>query len=182
MQIIDTVLDDVKILEPKVYGDDRGFFLESWNRSVFDAAGLPTHFVQDNHSRSAQGVLRGLHFQLDQPQGKLVRVTAGAVYDVAVDLRKSSSQFGQSVGVVLSAENKRLLWVPPGFAHGFYVITESADFQYKCTDYYAPESERSLLWNDPALDIEWPLVEGQLPQLAAKDAAGQALADIDVFE
>ena len=182
MQIIDTALDDVKIIEPRVFGDDRGFFLESWNRAAFEAAGLPGKFVQDNHSRSSQGVLRGLHYQLKQPQGKLVRVTVGEVYDVAVDMRRSSAQFGKWVGVVLSAENKRQLWVPPGFAHGFYVMSASADFQYKCTDYYAPESERSLLWNDPAVGIEWPLVDGQPPQLADKDAAGQVFADCDAYD
>jgi dTDP-4-dehydrorhamnose 3,5-epimerase len=182
MQIVDTSLDDVKILEPQLFGDDRGFFMESWNQQKFEKAGLPTQFVQDNHSRSSQGVLRGMHFQIRQPQGKLVRVTEGEVFDVAVDMRQSSKQFGQWVGVVLSASNHRQLWVPPGFAHGFYVMSSSADFQYKCTDYYAPEHERSLLWNDPEVGIEWPLVDGLPPSLADKDAAGQLFADIDVYE
>lgn len=181
MQIIDTALDGVKLLEPKVFGDDRGFFMESWNRRVFEDHGLPVDFVQDNHSRSTQGVLRGLHYQITQPQGKLVRVTAGEVYDVAVDMRRSSPQFGQWVGVLLSETNRRQLWVPPGFAHGFYVVSASADFQYKCTEFYAPEHERSLLWNDPALGIEWPLVNGAPPQLAAKDAKASALDHCDTY-
>ncbi len=181
MQIIDTALKDVKILEPKVFGDERGFFLESWNRQLFADNALPTEFVQDNHSRSQQGVLRGLHYQIKNPQGKLVRVTQGEVYDVAVDMRKSSPQFGQWVGVSLSESNRRQLWVPPGFAHGFYVVSASADFQYKCTDYYAPEHERSLLWNDPAVGIEWPLVADAEPVLAAKDAAALSLANCDYY-
>jgi len=181
MQIVDTALDDVKIIEPSVFGDDRGFFMESWNLQKFEDAGLPTHFVQDNHSRSAQGVLRGMHFQIKHPQGKLVRVSAGEVFDVAVDMRSSSPQFGQWVGVVLSATNHRQLWVPPGFAHGFYVMSDSADFQYKCTDIYAPEYERSLRWDDPTVGIEWPLVNGKAPSLAAKDAEGQLFTDIDTF-
>ncbi|MFK7993453.1 MAG: dTDP-4-dehydrorhamnose 3,5-epimerase [Granulosicoccus sp.] len=181
MQIIDTSLADVKILEPKVFGDERGFFLESWNQKLFADNGLPSQFVQDNHSRSQQGVLRGLHYQIKNPQGKLVRVTQGEVFDVAVDMRKSSAQFGQWVGVLLSETNRRQLWVPPGFAHGFYVVSASADFQYKCTDYYAPEHERSLLWNDPAVGIEWPLKEGSAPVLAAKDAAGLELDQCDYY-
>lgn len=182
MQIIDTSLESVKLLEPRVFGDDRGFFLESWNQSLFEQHGLPTHFVQDNHSRSAQGVLRGLHYQIKQPQGKLVRVTQGEVFDVVVDMRRSSQQFGQWFGVQLSESNKRLLWVPPGFAHGFYVVSESADFQYKCTEYYAPEHERSLLWSDPQVGVEWPIIKGTQPLLAAKDVAGTALADCDYFD
>lgn len=181
MQIVDTAIDGVKILEPKVFGDERGFFLESWNQQVFADNALPTHFVQDNHSRSAQGVLRGLHYQIKNPQGKLVRVTSGEVFDVAVDMRQSSPQFGQWVGVLLSASNHRQLWVPPGFAHGFYVVSESADFQYKCTDYYSPEYERSLAWNDPTVGVEWPIINGTEPVLAAKDAAGLALAQCDTF-
>lgn len=182
MQVIDTSLTDVKIIEPRVFGDDRGFFLETWSEAAFSSAGLPINFVQDNHSRSAQGVLRGLHYQLKHPQGKLVRCTAGEVFDVAVDMRKSSEQFGQWFGVVLSAENKRQLWVPPGFAHGFYVMSEMADFQYKCSDIYAPDYERSLLWNDPAVGIEWPLIADAETQLAEKDAAASLLADADTFD
>ena len=182
MQIIDTALDPVKIIEPKVFGDDRGFFLESWNKQLFEENGLPSHFVQDNHSRSSQGVLRGLHYQLKNAQGKLVRVTSGEVFDVAVDMRKSSPQFGQWMGVLLSESNKRQLWVPPGFAHGFYVVSESADFQYKCTDYYSPEHERSLMWNDPTVGVEWPIIEGTEPLLAAKDAAGLPIEQCDTFD
>lgn len=182
MQVLDTTLNDVKIIEPRVFGDDRGFFLETWSEAAFSDAGLPVNFVQDNHSRSAQGVLRGMHYQIKHPQGKLVRCTAGEVFDVAVDMRKSSKQFGQWFGVVLSAENKRQLWVPPGFAHGFYVMSDTADFQYKCSDIYAPEYERSLLWNDPEVGIEWPIVNGVDTQLAAKDEAASLLSDADVFD
>ena len=182
MQIIDSGLDGVLIIEPAVFGDERGFFLESFNRRAFERAGLPTTFVQDNHSRSARGVLRGLHYQLQNAQGKLVRVTDGAVYDVAVDVRRDSASFGRWIGVELSAANKRQLWVPPGFAHGFLTLSDSADFQYKCTDYYAPEHERTLLWNDPAIGIGWPLESAHPPRLAAKDAAGVPLAEADVFE
>jgi len=181
MQIVDTAIDEVKILEPRVFGDERGFFLESWNQQVFADNQLPTHFVQDNHSRSAQGVLRGLHYQIKNPQGKLVRVTRGEVFDVAVDMRRSSPHFGQWVGVHLSASNHRQLWVPAGFAHGFYVVSESADFQYKCTDYYSPEHERSLMWNDPKVGVDWPIIEGTEPVLAAKDAAGLAFDQCDTF-
>jgi len=181
MQVIDTTLDDVKIIEPRVFGDDRGFFLETWSESAFKDAGITAKFVQDNHSRSAQGVLRGLHYQIKHPQGKLVRCTSGEVFDVAVDMRQSSKQFGQWFGVVLSAQNKRQLWVPPGFAHGFYVMSETADFQYKCSDIYAPDFERSLLWNDPTVGIEWPLVAGVDTQLAAKDEAAKLLVDADKF-
>ena len=182
MQIIDTALADVKIIEPQVFGDERGFFLESYNQDRFAEAGIPSVFVQDNHSRSGQGVLRGLHYQLKNTQGKLVRVTHGEVYDVAVDMRKSSPQFGQWTGVILSEANKRMFWVPPGFAHGFYVMSELADFQYKCTDYYAPEHERSLLWNDSDVGVEWPILEGTEPQLSAKDKDGEALHTIDAFD
>ena len=181
MQIIDTALADVKILEPKVFGDERGFFLESWNKQFLADNGLPSEFVQDNHSRSQQGVLRGLHYQIKNPQGKLVRVTQGEVYDVAVDMRQSSAQFGQWVGVALSESNKRQLWVPPGFAHGFYVVSQSADFQYKCTDYYAPEHERSLLWNDEQVGAEWPIADGQAPVLAAKDADALTFENCDYY-
>ena len=180
MQIIDTQLEGVKIIEPRVFGDSRGFFLESWNQQAYEAAGLPTHFVQDNHSRSTQGVLRGLHFQVRQPQGKLVRVTNGEVFDVAVDIQPTSATYGQWVGVHLSASNHRQFYIPPGFAHGFYVISETADFQYKCTDYYAPVYERSLRWNDPVIGIEWPLVNGEPPRLSDKDADCAFLENLDV--
>jgi dTDP-4-dehydrorhamnose 3,5-epimerase len=180
MKIIDTAISDLKILEPKVFGDERGFFLETWNANAFAELGLDLKFVQDNHSRSAHGILRGLHYQIRNPQGKLVRVTSGQVFDVAVDLRSKSPTFGQHVGVLLSAENKRLFWVPPGFAHGFYVMSESADFVYKCTEYYTPEFERSLLWNDPSLNIEWPIGNNP-PTLSAKDQAGLLLANAEVF-
>jgi dTDP-4-dehydrorhamnose 3,5-epimerase len=174
-------IPDVLILEPKVFGDARGFFYESFNaRDFAQATGLDVQFVQDNHSKSAQGVLRGLHYQIEHPQGKLVRVTQGEVFDVVVDLRRSSATFGQWVGAHLSADNHRQLWVPPGFPHGFVVLSQSAEFLYKTTDYWYPEHERSLLWNDPELGIDWPL-EGP-PQLAAKDQAGQWLRDADVFE
>ena len=180
MKVTPTSLEGVVIIEPKVFGDARGFFYESFNQKSFNAAtGLSETFVQDNHSRSVMGVLRGLHYQIQHPQGKLVRVTQGEVYDVAVDLRRSSPQFGQWVGVVLSAENKRQLWVPPGFAHGFVVTSESAEFLYKTTDYWYPEHERSLLWNDPGVGIDWP-IHGE-PQLAVKDAAGKPLAQAEVF-
>ena len=181
MKLIETAISDVKILEPKVFGDERGFFLESWNANTFAALGLDLQFVQDNHSRSRQGILRGLHYQLQNPQGKLVRVTQGAVFDVAVDIRRSSPTFGQWVGVELSASNHRMLWIPAGFAHGFYVLSESADFQYKCTDFYNPAAEKSILWNDSDLNIPWPLVNGQAPQLSAKDAQGTVFAQAEVF-
>ncbi|HPE59432.1 MAG TPA: dTDP-4-dehydrorhamnose 3,5-epimerase [Thiolinea sp.] len=182
MNIIETTLPGVLILEPKVFGDERGFFLESWNRQTFATRGLDLDFVQDNHSRSRQGILRGLHYQLHTPQGKLVRVTAGRVFDVAVDIRRSSPHFGQWTGVELSADNHRMLWVPEGFAHGFYVMSESADFLYKCTQLYAPELERCIRWDATEIGIDWPLVDGQPPQLSAKDAAGPSLADAEVFD
>ena len=176
-----TAIPDVLVLEPKVFGDARGFFYESFNaRDIAQATGVDAQFVQDNHSKSGQGVLRGLHYQIQHPQGKLVRVVQGKVFDVAVDLRKSSPTFGRSVGVQLDADNHRQLWVPPGFAHGFVVLSESAEFLYKTTDYWYPQHERSLLWNDPALGIEWPI--DFVPQLAAKDAAGKLLKDADLFD
>ncbi len=176
-----TALPEVLILEPKVFGDARGFFYESFNAREFaEATGLDVAFVQDNHSKSARGVLRGLHYQIQHPQGKLVRVIDGDVFDVAVDLRKSSPTFGKHVGVHLTAENNRQLWVPPGFAHGFVVLSETAQFLYKTTDYWYPAHERSLLWNDPALGIDWPF--DFEPQLAAKDAAAKLLADADLFD
>jgi dTDP-4-dehydrorhamnose 3,5-epimerase len=180
LKITATAIPDVLVLEPRVYGDSRGFFLESFNAAAFAlATGVVADFVQDNHSRSSQGVLRGLHYQLQQPQGKLVRVVSGAVFDVAVDIRKSSPTFGRWVGVELTENNRRQLWVPPGFAHGFVVMSESADFLYKTTDYYAPQHERAIAWNDPAIGIEWPA--GMQPRLSAKDMAAVALADAQVF-
>jgi len=179
MQITASALPDVKLVEPRVFGDERGFFFESWNRRTLADAGIDVDFVQDNHSRSRQGVLRGLHYQVEHAQGKLVRVSEGEVFDVAVDLRRSSATFGKAVGVMLSAANKRMLWIPPGFAHGFLVISDAAEFLYKATDYYYPEHERTLLWSDPALAIAWPLT-GE-PTLAAKDAAGRPLADAELY-
>ncbi len=180
MKAIPTALPGVMVIEPRVFGDARGFFFESWNRRAFaEAVGRDVEFVQDNHSPSERNVLRGLHYQLRQAQGKLVRVAAGEVYDVVVDLRRSSPTFGKWVGERLSAENRRMLWVPPGFAHGFLVLSERAEFLYKTTDYYAPEHERSLLWNDPALGIDWPL-DGP-PLLKPKDAAGTPLAQAETF-
>jgi dTDP-4-dehydrorhamnose 3,5-epimerase len=173
-------LPDVKVIEPTVFGDERGFFLESWNARAFAETGLDADFVQDNHSRSAKRVLRGLHYQLAQPQGKLVRVISGRAWDVVVDIRRSSPQFGQWFGIELSAGNKTLLWVPPGFAHGFLALEDDTDFLYKCTDFYAPEDERTLLWSDPAIGIEWPL-NGLEPTVSAKDAAGVRLADAEVY-
>ncbi|MDR0247324.1 MAG: dTDP-4-dehydrorhamnose 3,5-epimerase [Burkholderiales bacterium] len=179
MNIIDTAIPDIKILEPRVFSDARGFFFESWNRKTLAAAGLDLDFVQDNHSRSTKNVLRGLHYQIQHAQGKLVRVIVGEVFDVAVDLRRRSPTFGRWVGVTLSAENKRMLWVPPGFAHGFVVRSEVAEFLYKTTDYWHAEHERTLLWNDPTLAIEWELSEA--PILASKDAAGVLLKDAEVY-
>lgn len=182
MMVIETAIPGLLILEPKVFGDTRGFFLESWNQRAFNqAVGHAVSFVQDNHSRSSQGVLRGLHYQLEQTQGKLVRVTHGRVFDVAVDVRAGSSTFGQHVAVELSGENQRQFWIPPGFAHGFLVLSESADFLYKTTDYYHPASDQSLLWNDPAVGIAWPL-EGLTPQLSAKDLIGKPLSGIRPLE
>lgn len=180
MNVVETSLPGVVILEPKVYGDDRGFFYESFNARTFkQATGLERNFVQDNHSRSQKGVLRGLHYQLVDTQGKLVRVTAGEVLDVAVDIRRSSPNFGQWVGVRLSAQNHRQLWVPEGFAHGFVVLSEYAEFLYKTTDYYQPSAERCIAWNDPTLSIDWQLTE--TPQLSVKDQAGKRLVEADLF-
>jgi dTDP-4-dehydrorhamnose 3,5-epimerase len=181
VKIIETSIPDVKIIEPKVFGDERGFFLETFRDDWFRENVADVTFVQDNHSKSAQGILRGLHYQTQQTQGKLVRVTQGEVYDVAVDMRQSSPTFGQSVGVLLSAENKKQLWVPAGFAHGFYVTSKSAEFVYKCTDYYAPAFEQSLLWNDSELNIEWPLINGAQPLLSAKDAEAELFKDSIYF-
>lgn len=181
MQIQTTTLPGVLIIEPTVFGDDRGYFYESFNQKRFaELTGITRNFVQDNHSKSAKGVLRGLHYQIQQAQGKLVRVTSGEVFDVAVDIRKSSPTFGQWVGVILSATNKRQLWIPEGFAHGFVVTSDNAEFLYKTTDYWAPEFERSIMWNDPAIGIDWPL-DGE-PLLSGKDKAGALLASADVFD
>ena len=181
MKVTPTAIPDVLIIEPKVFGDTRGFFYESFNGRAFDeAVGRHVEFVQDNHSRSSKGVLRGLHYQIQQPQGKLVRVARGAVFDVAVDVRKSSPTFGKWVGVELSEDNHRQLWVPPGFAHGFLVLSQTADFLYKTTEYYAPEHERCIAWNDPVIGIEWPHL-AQAPVLSAKDQQGVQLGDADVF-
>lgn len=180
MLAIPTALPGVLILEPKVFGDERGFFFESYNRKAFrEATGLDVEFVQDNHSKSARGVLRGLHYQVQHPQGKLVRVTQGTVFDVAVDIRRSSPTFGKYMGIELSAENKRQIWIPPGFAHGFLVLTEMAEFLYKTTDYYAPQYECCIRWDDPSIGIRWP-VQGA-PRLSAKDSAGASLARVETF-
>lgn len=182
MNVTATKIPDVLIFEPKVFGDARGFFMESFNSKVFDeAVGRHVDFVQDNHSKSSKGVLRGLHYQIQQAQGKLVRVASGVVFDVAVDIRKSSATFGQWVGVELSGDNHRQLWVPPGFAHGFLVLSETADFLYKTTDYYAPPHERCILWNDSSIGIEWPDI-GMEPKLSEKDKIGDALRTAPVFE
>jgi dTDP-4-dehydrorhamnose 3,5-epimerase len=179
MKVIQTTLPDVLLLEPRVYGDARGFFMESYNKRVFAELGLAVEFVQDNHSRSGRNVLRGLHYQIVQPQGKLVRVVRGAVFDVAVDLRRSSPTFGRWEGVELSEDNKRMLWIPPGFAHGFLVLSESADFLYKTTDFYAPEHERCIRWDDADIGIAWPLL-GE-PILSTKDRQGKRLREAEVY-
>ncbi|MCC6073363.1 dTDP-4-dehydrorhamnose 3,5-epimerase [Massilia sp. GCM10020059] len=180
MKVTPTSMPEVLVFEPTVFGDDRGFFYESYNARQFSQmTGLSVNFVQDNHSRSAKNVLRGLHYQIRQPQGKLVRVVSGAIFDVVVDIRASSPFFGRWVGVELSAENRRQLWVPPGFAHGFVVTSDNAECLYKTTDYWSPEHERSILWNDPALAIEWPL--SGTPMLSGKDSQGKLLADAEVF-
>ena len=178
MKVIDTKNPDVKIIEPTVFGDERGFFMETWNQKRFEelVTGKPTQFVQDNHSKSKKGILRGLHYQTENTQGKLVRVVSGEVFDVAVDIRKGSPTFGQWVGEYLSAENKRQLWVPEGFAHGFYVTSEEAEFVYKCTNYYDPQSELTILWNDEEISINWPIVNG--PILSEKDRVGMLLANL----
>ena len=182
MNIIPTDIPGPVIIEPKIFGDDRGFVMETYQKRNFAAAGLPTDFAQDNHSGSRKGILRGLHYQLVKPQGKLVRVVVGEVYDVAVDLRRSSPYFGRWVGLRLSAENKRIFWVPPGFGHAFYVLSDWAEFLYKATDFYAPEGERTILWNDPQIGIDWPLLNGQPPLVSAKDAAGRPLNQAETFE
>ncbi len=182
MRCIATPLPGLQLLEPAVYGDERGFFLESWNAQVFHSLGIDASFVQDNHSSSRQGILRGLHYQTEHTQGKLVRAVRGSIYDVVVDLRQSSPTFGQWYGVELSAANKHMLWVPPGFAHGFYVTTEEAEMVYKCDSYYAPEHEVTLAWDDPTLAIDWPLVEGVKVQLSAKDREGLSFDEVPKFD
>ncbi len=170
------------ILEPRIFVDERGFFMETWNQKIFSRIGIPGTFVQDNHSKSAQGTLRGLHYQIQQPQGKLVRVTNGAVYDVAVDIRRSSPTFGRWVARTLTAENKLMMWVPPGFAHGFYVLSTEAEFTYKCTDFYAPKYERTIRWSDEDIGIDWPIPNGSAPLLSPKDAGGVAIGAAEVFD
>jgi dTDP-4-dehydrorhamnose 3,5-epimerase len=174
-------IPDVVLMEPEVFGDHRGFFMETFRQDEFDKNVVPARFVQDNHSSSVQGTLRGLHYQIRHPQGKLVRVISGTVFDVAVDLRKSSAFFGKWTGATLSAENKTMLWIPPGFAHGFYVLSPEAEFIYKCTDFYAPEHERSLLWNDPTVAVQWPIIPGSSPLLSQKDKDGLPLETTEVF-
>lgn len=182
MEFERTTIPDVLVLQPKVFGDERGFFMETFRADDFAASGIPGSFVQDNHSGSQQGILRGLHYQIRQAQGKLVRAVVGEIFDVVVDLRRSSPTFGRWVGVLLSAKNKKQLWIPPGFAHGFYVLSEWAEAVYKTTDYYAPEWERSLLWNDPALGIEWPLLDRRPPVLSEKDSHGKLLSEAELFD
>ena len=181
MEFVPTRLPEVILIKPRVFGDERGFFLETWQEKGFAAAGIDAHFVQDNHSHSVRRTLRGLHFQIQQPQGKLVRVAQGAVFDVAVDMRRSSPRFGQWVGVELSSENHHMLWVPPGFAHGYLALSERAEFLYKCTDYYAPQYERAVRWDDPAIGVAWPLAKGAAPTLSSKDALAPLLAEAETF-
>lgn len=181
MKCLNTEIPDVKMIIPDVHGDERGYFKEVWNARQFAEHGLHLNFVQDNQSRSSRGILRGLHYQIRQPQGKLVGILKGAVFDVVVDLRRSSSTFGRWIGKTLLAEEHTLLWVPPGFAHGFYVISETAELAYKCTDFYAPEHERTLLWDDPDLNIDWPLEKGTTPRLSAKDARGARFHEVEYF-
>ena len=177
-----TDIPDVLIFQPRVFGDERGFNMEAFRSDLFAASGITGPFLQDNHSGSQQGVLRGLHYQIRQTQGKLVRAIVGEIFDVAVDLRRSSVTFGHWVGAMISAKNKKQIWVPPGFAHGFYVLTEWAELLYKVTDYYAPEWERSILWNDPTLNIQWPLLEGRAPLLSKKDSQGRLFSEAELFE
>lgn len=181
MEFIPTHIPDVVLIKPKVFGDPRGYFLESWQEARFAAAGLPLHFVQDNHSRSSQWILRGLHYQIQHTQGKLLRVTRGAIFDVAVDMRRSSPTFGRWVGVELNDTNHHMLWVPPGFAHGFLTLSDDVDFLYKCTDVYSPQHDRAVRWDDPQIGIEWPLPAGVAPLLSAKDSVAPSFADADTF-
>jgi dTDP-4-dehydrorhamnose 3,5-epimerase len=182
MEVVETALAGVRLLGPRVFRDDRGFFLESWNARTFAALGLALDFVQDNHSRSARGTLRGIHYQVERPQGKLVRVVRGRVYDVAVDLRRSSPTFGQWFGTELSEDNHHQLWVPPGFGHAFYVMSDTADFLYKCTEFYEPGLDRALRWDDPTLAIDWPIPAGETPVLSGKDLAAPLLADAELYD
>jgi len=174
-------IPDIILIQPRVFGDHRGFFMETFRDDEFRKNVVDITFVQDNHSKSTQSILRGLHYQIKQPQGKLVRVISGEVFDVAVDIRKSSPFFGKWAGTNLSAENKKMLWIPPGFAHGFYVLSSDAEFTYKCTDYYAPENERSIQWNDPSIAIDWPIIPGTSPILSQKDEEGSTLENVEVF-
>lgn len=182
MRFSSTAIPGVILIEPEVFADERGFFLESWRRNEFAAAGIDAEFVQDNHSRSVQGTLRGLHYQIRQPQGKLVRVTVGEVFDVAVDIRRGSPTFGHWIGETLSAVNFRMLWVPPGFAHGFFVLSDAAEFHYKCTAYYAPELERSIRWDDPEIGIDWPIAKYVQPLVSARDRDASPLSESDLLE
>jgi dTDP-4-dehydrorhamnose 3,5-epimerase len=177
-----TSIPDVILLQPEIFGDERGFFMETFRANDFAASGIDGPFVQDNHSGSQQGILRGLHYQIRHPQGKLVRVVTGEIFDTAVDIRRSSLTFGKSIGILLSAQNKRQLWIPPGFAHGFYVLSEWAEVLYKATEYYDPESERVIIWNDPALNVAWPLAPGKSPTISRKDIAGKFLSEAELFE
>jgi dTDP-4-dehydrorhamnose 3,5-epimerase len=182
MEFIPTQIPDVVLIKPRLFEDARGFFLETYRDDNFSEAGIREKFVQENHSGSQRGVLRGLHYQIKHAQGKLVRAISGEIFDVAVDIRRSSPTFGQSVGMILSAENKHQLWIPPGFAHGFYVLSESAEVVYKVTDYYAPEWDRTILWNDPQIGIEWPLLDGEFPSLSNKDTNGKKLTEAELFD
>jgi len=182
MEVLPSRLPDVLVIKPSIFEDSRGFFMETWNRREFEQAGIDATFVQDNHSKSVAGTVRGLHYQIEQAQGKLVRVVSGEIFDAVVDLRKSSPDFGQWVGELLSADNRKQLWIPRGFAHGFLVLSVTAEFQYKCTDYYAPEHERTLQWNDPDIGIDWPLLEDEEPILSAKDQAGIPLSEAEVYD
>ncbi len=182
MEFLPTRLPDVIVIRPKVFEDSRGFFMETWHRTLFRQAGIDATFVQDSHSRSVAGAIRGLHYQIERAQGKLVRVVKGEVFDVAVDLRKSSPDFGQWASEILSAENKKQMWIPPGFAHGFLVLSETTEFEYKCTDYYAPEHERTICWDDPDIGVDWPLANGESPILSQKDQAGLPLKEAQVYD
>jgi dTDP-4-dehydrorhamnose 3,5-epimerase len=182
MQLTKTKIPEVLLIEPKVFSDERGFFMETWNKKKFKEAGLIIDFVQDNHSKSVKNTLRGLHYQIENPQGKLVRVIQGEVFDVAVDLRKNSPYYGNWVGETLTAENKKMLWVPPGFAHGFLVLSDTAEFQYKCSDFYNPQAERCIIWNDPEINIDWPIPKNEKPILSQKDKSGVLFKDAEVFE